>query len=50
MEQGNKLYEELVVLCDIGKDIWAETDRKKYDQYCLYESNNEQKKRRKLAG
>ncbi|MEZ4918431.1 MAG: hypothetical protein R2792_04935 [Saprospiraceae bacterium] len=49
MEQGNKLYEELVVLCDIGKDIWAETDRKKYDQYCLYESNNEQKKRRKLA-
>ena len=47
MEQGNKLYTELVVLCDIGKDIWAERDRKKYDQYCLYESNNEQKKARK---
>lgn len=47
MEQGNKLYAELVVLCDIGKDIWAERDRIKYDQYCLYESNNEQKKARK---
>jgi DNA-binding transcriptional MerR regulator len=44
MDQGNKLYTELVVLCDIGKDIWAERDRVKYDQYCLYESNNEQKK------
>lgn len=48
MEQGNKMYTELVVLCDIGKDIWAERDRSKYDQYCLYESNNEQKKARKL--
>jgi hypothetical protein len=49
MDQGNKLYVELVVLCDIGKDIWAERDRTKYDQYCLYESNNEQKKARKQA-
>jgi hypothetical protein len=49
MEQGNKLYIELVVLCDIGKDIWAERDRVKYDQYCLYESNNDQKKARKAA-
>lgn len=47
MEQGNKIYTELVVLCDIGKDIWAERDRSKYDFYCLYESNNEQKKARK---
>lgn len=47
MDQGNKLYTELVVLCDIGKDIWAERDRVKYDQYCLYESNNDQKKARK---
>lgn len=49
MEQGNKLYTELVVLCDIGKDIWAERDRTKYDFYCLYESNNEQKQKRKKA-
>jgi hypothetical protein len=47
MDQGNKLYKELVVLCDIGKDIWAEKDRTKYDQYCLYESNAEQKRERK---
>jgi hypothetical protein len=47
MDQGNKLYTELVVLCDIGKDIWAERDRAKYDFYCLYESNNDQKKARK---
>ncbi len=44
IEKGNQIYQELVVLCDIGKDIWAETDRKKYEQYCLYESNAEYKK------
>jgi hypothetical protein len=47
IDRGNKLYEELVILCNIGKDIWREKDRVRYDQYCLYESNNEQKKARK---
>jgi hypothetical protein len=47
IDQGNILYEELIVLADIGKDIWAERDRAKYDFYCLYDSNNEQKKARK---
>lgn len=46
-EQGNKLYDELVTLCNIGKDIWAETDPVKYENYTIYESNNEQKKARK---
>lgn len=46
-EQGNKMYQELVVLCNIGKDIWAEKDQVKYEQYCLYESNNDQKLARK---
>ncbi len=46
-ELGNRLYQELVVLCNIGKDIWAERDPAKYDNYCLYESNNEQKIARK---
>lgn len=46
-EVGNKLYQELVLLCNIGKDIWAETDRIKYENYTIYESNNEQKKLRK---
>lgn len=45
--QGNKLYEELIVLCNIGKDIWAESDLVKYENYVIYESNNEQKKARK---
>lgn len=49
MEQGNKVYSELVVLCDIGKDIWATRDRVKYEQYRLYESNNDQKKQRKAS-
>ena len=40
---GNLLYDELIKVCDIGKDIWMETDRAKYDAYCIYESNNEQK-------
>lgn len=47
MEQGNKIYTELVTVCNIGKDIWATRDRVKYDQYCIYESNNDQKKERK---
>ena len=47
VEQGNKLYDELVLLCNIGKDIWLETDASKYDNYTIYESNNEQKKARK---
>jgi hypothetical protein len=47
VDQGNKIYTELVVLCDIGKDIWAERDRAKYDFYCLYDSNNDQKIARK---
>ena len=40
---GNLLYDEMIKVCDIGKDIWAETDRTKYDAYCIYDSNNEQK-------
>lgn len=44
IELGNRLYEELVVVCDIGKDIWKDLDKDKYEQYCLYESNNEYKK------
>lgn len=47
IEQGNKLYEELITLCNIGKDIWVERDPVKYENYCIYESNNEQKKVRK---
>jgi len=47
VERGNKIYEELVTLSNIGKDIWAEKDPVKYEQYQLYESNNEQKKARK---
>ncbi len=46
-EQGNKLYDELIILCNIGKDIWAEKDPVKYENYTIYESNNEQKKARK---
>jgi len=33
----------MIKVCDIGKDIWAESDRTKYDAYCIYDSNNEQK-------
>lgn len=47
VEKGNDIYDELVVLCNIGKDIWDEKDPGKYENYCIYESNNEQKKARK---
>ncbi len=44
---GNQLYRELVFVCNIGKDIWAEKNKAKYENYTIYESNNDQKKRRK---
>lgn len=44
---GNLIYKEMVTLCDIGKDIWAETDLAKYENYAIYESNNDQKIKRK---
>lgn len=47
VEQGNKLYDEMVMLCNIGKDIWVETDPVKYENYTIYESNNDQKQARK---
>lgn len=47
VEFGNELYDELVVLCNIGKDIWDNKDKAKYENYCLYESNNDQKIARK---
>lgn len=46
-ENGNALYDELVTLCNIGKDIWAENDPVKYENYTIYESNNDQKLVRK---
>ncbi len=48
VEQGNKLYDELIVLCNIGKDVWIEKDPIKYENYTIYESNNEQKKAKKI--
>ena len=47
VEQGNKMYDEFIVLCNIGKDIWAERDPVKYENYTIYESNNDQKIARK---
>jgi len=47
VEIGNKIYNELVVLCNIGKDIWNESDAVRYQNYCIYESNNDQKKKLK---
>lgn len=49
VELCNRIYQELVIICNIGKDIWAEKNRSKYENYTLYESNNEQKKARKKA-
>jgi hypothetical protein len=47
VEQGNEVYDELVTLCNVGKDIWDNKDKAKYENFCLYESNNDQKKARK---
>ncbi len=47
VELGNKIYQDLIMLCNIGKDLWNDKDPVKYQNYCIYESNNEQKKARK---
>jgi hypothetical protein len=47
IELGNQLYQELVLVCNIGKDVWAESNKAKYENYTIYESNNDQKKARK---
>lgn len=47
IEIGNRLYQEMVFVCNIGKDIWADNNKAKYENYTIYESNNEQKKKRK---
>jgi hypothetical protein len=44
---GNDLYEELIVLCNIGKDVWIDKDGVKYEQYVIYESNADQKRKRR---
>lgn len=46
--KGNELYEELTTLCKIGKDIWREKDPNRYELYCIYESNNDIKKAKKI--
>lgn len=46
---GNKIYDELVAICEIGKDIWTEKNKAKYENYCIYDSNNDQKIARKEA-
>ena len=47
VEIGNEMYNELVLLCNIGKDVWAEKNHAKYENYTIYESNNDQKIARK---
>ena len=49
VEQGNRIYQHMIDICNIGKDIWIDKDRIKYDQYCVYESNAEQKQKSKAA-
>lgn len=47
IEVGNELYQEMVLVCNIGKDIWVEKNKAKYENYTIYESNNDQKIARK---
>lgn len=36
VETGNSLYELIVKYCEIGKDIWVETNQAKYNDYVIY--------------
>ncbi len=44
---SNVIYSELVIICNIGKDIWAEKNRTHYDNYCIFDSNAEEKRQRR---
>ena len=46
-EIGNKVYQAFIIACGIGKEVWGKEQYAKYEKYVIYESNNEQKKRRK---
>ena len=46
-EIGNEMYREFIIICNIGKNIWANVNQAKYENYTVYESNNEQKKKSK---
>ena len=43
VELGNKIYQDFVMLCNIGKDIWEDKDKVRYENYVIYESNHQQK-------
>jgi hypothetical protein len=36
--KGNTLYTELVLVCEMGKSIWAEESPAKYQDYVIYET------------
>lgn len=38
IEKGNRLYNLIVQLCDLGKSIWQTKNDFKYNQYVLYKS------------
>ncbi len=44
IELGNAIYDELLVLCELGKDLWAEKDRRRYDRYVLYKEEKAPKR------
>lgn len=49
VDLGNKIYQDLVILCNIGKDIWEDKDSARYENYVIYESNHAIKKARRAA-
>ncbi len=49
VDLGNKIYQDLVMLCNIGKDIWEGKDTTRYENYVIYESNHAIKKAKRTA-
>ena len=39
IELGNKLYDELMILSQVGKNVWRYTSPVKYDDYIVYQSS-----------
>jgi hypothetical protein len=40
IDKGNALYNEIVKICNTGKDIWYEKNESKYNDYVLYNTSS----------
>ena len=38
IDLANKMYNELVIMCQVGKNVWRNTSPVKYEDYVIYQT------------